>query len=288
MRTQKLDIRGLQIHIQEWGKVNSPKLLFVHGWMDCGASFKHLMPKLTQYFHVIAPDLRGFGESEHDPTGYWFPDYLADLDEIIHHVCPNEKINIVGHSMGGNIALMYAGIKTDKVNKVMSLEGIGLPATTPKDALSKYQQWMQQTILAEPTKVYPNSTALKNSIRQVNPSLSEDVILELVDLWGKPLDEKGAYILKHDHKHRNANPIRYNFADILEIWKAVEAETALVMATDSIFYNKLGQQDDRLLKMKETLNIKAEHYYEIHNCNHMLHLEQPEVTADIVIDFFLT
>ena len=285
MRTQTLDIRGLKINVQEWGDSNSAKLFMLHGWMDCGASYKYMMPLLAEDFHVIAPDLRGFGESEHDPAGYWFPDYFADLDCLLDHFSPHERVNIVGHSMGGNIVLMYAGIRADRVNRAMSLEGIGLPPSTPKDALSKYQQWMQQTKVDEPSKIYPNSNMLKHSIYKGNPSLPDHIIEELADIWGKPIGDDGAYVLKHDHKHRNTNPVRYNFEDTLEIWKAVEAKVALVMATDSIHYLKWGS-NGRIDEMKEALRIAPEHYYEIHNCNHMLHLEQPEATAKVVLAFF--
>ena len=185
MKTQKLNIRGLQIHVQEWGDVGKPKLVMLHGWMDCGASFQYMMPSIIDQYHVIAPDLRGFGESQHDPNGYWFPDYFADLDQLLAHFCPDDPVNIVGHSMGGNIALIYAGIRPERIKKVMSLEGIGLPPTSASDAVDKYRQWIRQVAAEEQNKIYPNINLLRHSIYKGNPSLPDHIIEDLSELWGE-------------------------------------------------------------------------------------------------------
>jgi pimeloyl-ACP methyl ester carboxylesterase len=286
MRTEKLNLRGLQINVQEWGEAGNPKLFMLHGWMDCGASYKYMMPSLADRFHVIAPDLRGFGESEHDLNGYWFPDYFADLEFLLNYYSRVDPVDLVGHSMGGNIALMYAGIRPDRVKRVMSLEGIGLPPSEPSDAVGKYRQWLKQTVANETSKIYPNANLLKHSIYKGNPSLPDHIIEELADLWGKPVGDEGAYMLKHDHRHRNTNPVRYNLDDIREIWSAVTAQTALVMATESMFYKKWGN-NGRIDEIMTTLRIAPQNYYEVSNCNHMLHLEQPEATAEVIRKFFV-
>jgi pimeloyl-ACP methyl ester carboxylesterase len=162
LRTTKLDIRGLLTHVQEWGEPSSPKLFILHGWMDCGATFKYMMPHLSDHFHVIAPDLRGFGETEKSPEGYWFPEYFADLEVLLSHYAPTGRVNLAGHSMGGNIVLMYAGIQPDRVARVLSLEGLGLPPSEPKDAVGKYRQWMTQVLSDEPSKIYPNINRLRH------------------------------------------------------------------------------------------------------------------------------
>lgn len=285
MKSQKLDIRGLQTNVQEWGEPGSPKLFMLHGWMDCGATYQYMMPHLAEHYHVIAPDLRGFGETEHVPTGYWFPDYLADLDVLLNHYAPHGRVDLLGHSMGGNIVLMYAGVKPERVGRVLSLEGIGLPPSEPAAAPEKYQQWMREILSNEPSKVYPNANMLKHSIYKGNPSLPEHIIEDLAELWGRPVGEDGAMMLKHDHKHRYTNPIRYNVDDAEAIWKCITAKTGLVVAEESILYKKFGAMG-RLDQVKQVLGIAPEHYYLVKNSNHMLHMEQPEETANCVRDFF--
>lgn len=286
MRSSNLNVRGLEYSIKEWGDVGSPQLFLLHGWMDCAATFGYLMPKIAERFHVIAPDLRGFGDSEHATNGYWFPDYFADLDFILDHYAPQGKVNLIGHSMGGNIVVMYAGIRPERVDRVLSLEAIGAFATEPKDAVSKYRQWMTEVSSPQEPRVYPHPNMLKSSIYKGNPQLPDHIIEDLADLhWGKPVGDSGAVTLKHDHKHRFANPVRYSLEDTQEIWKEVSAKVGLVMATDSYMYKGFGDAG-RLDQFKETLRIAPEDYYEIQGCGHMLHLEQPERTAEIVLEFF--
>ena len=284
MKTDTLDIRGLDYHVQEWGQADQPTLILLHGWMDCGATFKYVADHLSSRFHVVAPDLRGFGRTQH-AQGYWFPDYFADLEEILDYYTPDQPAHIVGHSMGGNIALMYAGIRPERVARVLSLEALGMAPTTSADAPVRYRTWLREILSGEPSKVYPNVTALKMSIAKGNPSLSENMIEELVELWGEPFGEDGAYRLKHDHKHRYANPVRYNFDDVVEVWREITARVGVVMAAESGMYkglNKVGRIDEA----KEVLRIAERDYYLVQNSAHMLHLEQPQVTAECILEFF--
>ncbi len=284
MKTTTLMVRGLRTNIQEWGNPDNPTLVLLHGWMDCGATFKYMAQYLSQDYYLVAPDLRGFGDTEH-ADGYWFPDYLADLHVLLEHYSPTQKVHLVGHSMGGNIVGMYAGIQPDRVARALILEGIGLPPTKPKDAPKKYRQWMSEILSDEPSKVYPNVDALKNSIAAVNPSLSASMVDDLAQLWGKPFGDDGQMQLKHDHKHRYTNPIRYNYDDMAEIWKEVTATVGLVMANDSWMYQRFTESG-RIEQAKTLLDIKDNHYWVVERAGHMLHIEQAQQTAQCVREFF--
>ena len=85
-------IRGLDYHVRSWGEADAPKLFMLHGWMDVGASFQFLVDALQRDWHVIAPDWRGFGLSEWSADGYWFADYIADLDALLDHFTPGEPV----------------------------------------------------------------------------------------------------------------------------------------------------------------------------------------------------
>ncbi|MBT8115336.1 MAG: alpha/beta hydrolase [Arenicella sp.] len=283
--TNKLDVRGLQYHIQEWGDPANPTLLMLHGWMDCGASFKFMAPYLTDHFHIVAPDLRGFGETQHAQNGYFFPDYFADLEVIVNYYSPQSAIRLVGHSMGGQIALMYAGIRPDRVSQLLSLEAIGLPPTASTDAPVRYRDWMNQILSDEPSKVYPNIDFLKQSIHKGNPSLSSAMIDELAELWGRAVGDEGAVTLKHDHAHRYTNPVRYQHDDVLEVWKQIGARVGLVMALNSSMYKRFATPQ-RLQQVKQVLRISEADYFLVEDSHHMLHLEQPAQTADCVLKFF--
>ena len=107
-----IDIRGLRYHIRSWGDNDAPKLFMLHGWMDVSASFQFTVDALKGDWHVLAPDWRGFGLTDWAPADYWFPDYVADLDVLLNLLSHDEPATIVGHSMGGNIAGLYAGARS--------------------------------------------------------------------------------------------------------------------------------------------------------------------------------
>lgn len=288
MNSKKINIRGLNYHIQEWGDSSKPLLVLLHGWMDCGATFKFISEHLIDQYYLVAPDWRGFGQSDH-AQGYWFADYFADLEKILDHYAPNHTpnyaANLVGHSMGGNIALMYAGIHPHRVNKVLSLEALGMAPTESVESPEKYRRWMREITSEEPSKVYPNFDTLCHSVHKGNPTLAPEIIIELATMWGQAYGDQGAYRLKHDHAHRYTNPVRYNFDDVLQVWQEVTAKVGLVMARDSSFFKRFAQFG-RIDQAKTVLNIAPSDYFELEQCGHMLHIEQPEATANCILEFF--
>ncbi len=287
-RSKYINIRGLQYHVQSWGDPKLPTLIALHGWMDCGASFAYIASELEQQFHIIAPDLRGFGDTEHCSQGYWFPDYIADLDALVDLYSPNEPINLLGHSMGGNIVLMYAGIRPERVSNVISLDALGIANTSPEDSPQKYRQWLQQSSSLKKQKTYANLAEFEHAIQTNNPTLSVDVIQFLANSWSKPIKDDPSSeqrILKHDRKHRHTNPIRYNHDDIFAMWKQITANICLIMASDSSLYKKY-LSSGRLDGTIKALDIPEKNCYIVQGCQHMLHLEKPTTTAKYIRQFF--
>ena len=144
-RSEFLTIRGLRTHVRHWGREGAPKLFMAHGWMDMSASFQFVVDALQGDWHVIAHDWRGFGLSERSGNDtYWFPDYFADLEAILDHYSPDAPVNLLGHSMGGNIVSVYAGVRPERIAKLINLEGFGLPATRPEQAPGRYAKWLDE------------------------------------------------------------------------------------------------------------------------------------------------
>lgn len=142
-RSRFVKVRTLDVHVHEWGDPSlvtpeRPPVVMVHGWMDVGASFQFVVDALQQDRYVIAPDWRGFGLTHGPATdSYWFGDYLGDLDLLLDAMnlgTPEQPIDLVGHSMGGNIVMTYAGVCPKRIRTLVNLEGFGMPRTDPKDA----------------------------------------------------------------------------------------------------------------------------------------------------------
>ena len=157
-RSEFVPIRGLNYHVQIWGNPTGttsllPPLVLLHGWMDVAASYQFMVDALSSAFAegrtVIAPDWRGFGKTASAQPGskadnYWLPDYLADVDFLLDHYVGAQAIDLVGHSMGGNVAMIYAGVRPERIRKLVNLEGFGLGATEPGQAPGRYAKWMNE------------------------------------------------------------------------------------------------------------------------------------------------
>src|SRR5215218_3000205 len=111
LTSHRVSLRGLEHQVLTWGDARAPKLFLLHGWMDVGASFQFLVDAFRGDWYAIAPDLRGFGRSAWQPQGYWFQDYVADLEALIDAFAKNESVTLLGHSLGGNIVTIYAGVR---------------------------------------------------------------------------------------------------------------------------------------------------------------------------------
>src|SRR5687767_4736920 len=108
------EIRGLRYHVRRWPasstSAGARKVVLLHGWMDVSASFQFLVDALRGDWDVYAPDWRGYGLTDRGRSDcYWFADYIADLDCLLEAIESDQAVNLVGHSLGGNVACMYAG-----------------------------------------------------------------------------------------------------------------------------------------------------------------------------------
>lgn len=145
--SQFVSIRNLDYHVQVWGEPGPGKvpLVMVHGWMDVAASYQFMVDAFSEDHYIIAPDWRGYGRTQAPlADNYWFPDYLADLDFLLDHYAPGQQVNLVGHSMGGNVVMLYGGVRPERIRRLVNLEGFGMPATIAAQAPGRYATWMDE------------------------------------------------------------------------------------------------------------------------------------------------
>ncbi|MGB8338330.1 MAG: alpha/beta hydrolase [Burkholderiales bacterium] len=276
-------VRGLRYHVHLWGDATLPKLFLFHGWMDVGASFQFLVDAFKQDWHVIAPDWRGFGLSEWPQDGYYFPDYIGDMDAILHHYSPNEPVNLIGHSMGGNVAGLYAGARPEKVKKLIALEGFGLPRTAPDKAPGRYTKWLDELRETQSFRPYKNFTEVAQRLQKTNPRLPDDKAAFLARHWSHALTN-GDVVLNSDPRHKTSNPILYRIEEAFACWDAITAPTLWVIADETDLIAKWIKEDDATFALRK----KPMKYYSeaiIKNAGHMLHHDQPEALAEIIEQF---
>ena len=187
-QSQYITIRGLRYHVRSWGAPTSPRLFMLHGWMDVSASFQFLVDALPSHWDVFAPDWRGYGLSDWGKSDcYWFPDYLADLDALLEHISPQAPIDLVGHSLGGNVACLYAGVRPARIRRLVNLEGFGMPATQPEQAPGRYARWLDELGERKGFRPYADFAALAERMQQNNPRLTRERAEFLARHWGREM-----------------------------------------------------------------------------------------------------
>jgi pimeloyl-ACP methyl ester carboxylesterase len=280
-----LEIRGLRYHCRTWGPPQAPLMVLLHGWMDVGASFQFLVDSFQHEWRVVAPDWRGFGESARTASdSYWFPDYHADLERILAHFSPHQPVNLVGHSMGGNVACIYAGVRPERIRRLVNLEGFGMAPTQPEDAPKRYARWLDELAEGASLRDYPSYQALAERLRKTNPRLTEDRAAFLARHWGGPGAE-GRVVLRGDPAHKIVNPMLYQIDEAQACWRRITAPVLWVtgLETQSVGFMKLSAAD--LQARKACFANLTEQVVE--GAGHMMHHDQPEALAALLEAFLL-
>ncbi|HVE90516.1 MAG TPA: alpha/beta hydrolase, partial [Burkholderiaceae bacterium] len=217
-RSRFIDVRGLRYHLREWGNADRT-LIMLHGWMDVSASFQFVVDALGGDWRVVAPDWRGFGRTDRARADcYWYPDYLADLECVLDDVVGSEPALIVGHSMGGNVALMYAGARPQRMRAVVNLEGFGLQPTHPEQAPGRFAQWIDQLKQGAALRDYASREEVAARLMKNNPRLSVERAAFLAHHWSES-DEAGRFRVAGDPAHRIVNPTLYRIDEVLACWR---------------------------------------------------------------------
>lgn len=298
-RSLFVPIRGLRCHVMAWGDPSmvtpeAPPLVLVHGWMDVGASFQFVVDALDALGeaggpprYVIAPDWRGFGLSESAPAGsptdtFWFPDYLGDLDALLRSpglgLQHEPAVDLVGHSMGGNVVMLYAGIRPERIRRLVNLEGFGLPQSHPAQAPRRYAQWLDQ--LREPAALrdYDSLDAVASRLRKTNPRLRPDFADWLAPHWSKR-NAAGRFEILGDPAHKHVNPLLYRKEEVMACWAKITAPVLWVEGDETDVTKWWGDRFPRadFEARLEVVPLLRRHL--LSPCGHMLHHDQPEALA---------
>ena len=283
-RHETLRVRGLDMHLTRWGPEPSGSalpVLLLHGWLDSGATFQFMVDAMQRDRPLVALDWRGFGRSEWPQQGYWFPDYLGDLDAVLERLSPSAPACLVGHSMGGNIACSYAGIRPERVRCVVNLEGFGLPRTAPEQAPARMRKWLDQLKGRAERKDYASFEELAGIIRFRYPRFSVAQAAFVAAAWGK-LDAGGRVLLAGDPRHHWVNPILYKREDAEACWRELRAPLLMLVGEASDHLAKLGADGTTAAFRAIFPHIEIAR---IAGAGHMLHIEKPDLVAPLVEAF---
>ncbi len=277
-----LDLRGVRYHVRQWGRPSAPRLFLLHGWMDVAASFQFLVDSLARDWHVIAPDWRGFGLSARQHGPYWFPDYSADLELLLDHYSPDEPARLVGHSMGGNIACLYAGARPQRVARLATLEGFGLRASDPALAPARLATWLDQLKSGAHFRDYTNRAEVVQRMMRDNPRLNAEQVAFLAEQFTEA-SAQGGYRYAADPFHKLMNPVPYRLEEAQACWRAITAPVLWVAARDSNIMKAFeGHEADYAARLACFRNVRE---VVMQDCGHMMHHDQPQQLAAILEGF---
>lgn len=278
VRHETLQIRELALHLQRWPGGDGLICLLLHGWMDAGATFQFLVDALPANWVLIAPDWRGFGRSAWSSGNYYFQEYLADLDALVTTLSPDQPVWLLGHSMGGNVACLYAGIRPDRVVRLISLEGLGLPPTRPDSAPFHYRSWLREQAAPMHRRVYPTWSALITRLQRSNPRLPADHAAFIAQAWAE--DSPQGPRLRADPRHRARSPVPYRLDEARACWRRIQAPTLWVLGTESPFARL-----DPALMAENRACFGSLWETRLVGCGHMMHHERPQAVAKAIMDF---
>ena len=252
--------------------------------MDVAASFQFMVDALRQQpgwteRPIAALDWRGFGQTP-GPTGadcYYFPDYLGDLDAVVHALSPDHPIDLLGHSMGGNVVTMYAGARPSKIRRLVNLEGFGMPATSPDEAPDRYTRWLDELRTPMQLKSYDSLEGVAGRLRANNPRIRPDRALWLAQHWAR--EEGGRWVINADPAHKRVNPLLYRVEEVKALWARITCPVLVIEGLQTEYFALFGgryTREEFLTRAEAMADWRLEG---LDDAGHMLHHDQPEALA---------
>jgi pimeloyl-ACP methyl ester carboxylesterase len=272
-----------RIALLRWGPPDPAPIFLLHGWMDCGAAWQLLVDQLPEEWPLLAIDWPGYGQSARQAGHYWFPEHLAELDWLLGEFSPDQPARIIGHSMGGTIASMYAGARPERIAWLVNMEGIGMPELPPAELPALIAGWLGDLRTPPLARRYRDLEELVVALQRANPCLPMAHARFLATAWTRPMD--GGFEMLADPRHQLRSPMRYTRAELEACWARVRAPQLLLYGEQSghsrrVLDTELPMQ---LRKIMPALSIKS-----ISKAGHLMPYEQPEQVARAIVQFAAT
>lgn len=283
-KTRTLPLRGLDYHLRIDGADGGPIMLLLHGLFDTGASFQPLIGALRELglhdYCFVAPDWRGHGDSGPARDGYWFPDYLGDLDALVAELSAHRPVALVGHSMGGQVASMYAGARPDAVSHLIALDSLNVPDAPPDATAGRYRKWLDALRTPLQPRRYATLADMVERIARRYPELAPETHLFLAETWTRETAD-GGFALASDPRHRWPFPYGFRLAEAMALWREVQAPTLWIEAEHGPTRDWLTAAD----MARRHACFRIFKHETVSDCGHMLHLQAPRAVAESMAQF---
>lgn len=264
-RSESYESQRVTLHYDVWGDGDKPAMMLIHGGQDHSRNWDFVARQLVDRYTIYVPDLRGHGDSGWAIGGmYSIPEFTLDIATLANRI--EGPLTMIGHSLGGAIALQYGGTFPDKVTKLVSVEGWGPPLQDHKPAHRRMREWidhMHDMETRQPRR-YESVEAATKRMMQANPHLSAEMARHLTK-HGANRNEDGSYSWKFDNYVRIRSPYEFNMQEAMVIWSQIRAPTLLIKGSESwaVDPDATGRAD--VIAGHETVIIKDAGHWVYHD-----------------------
>ncbi|MGH0028299.1 MAG: alpha/beta fold hydrolase [Myxococcota bacterium] len=273
----------LRLHYVDWGNPDKPLLLLVHGGRDHARSWDWVARALRDHFHVVAPDLRGHGDSAWAVgSGYALTDFVLDIAQLVEAL-DEDPVTIIGHSLGGAVSLMFTGTFPEKVGRLVAIEGLGPPPAVLRETVGvpgwkRVRDWVErmQKLAARKPRHYPSIDAAAARMQEANPFLSPEQARHLT-IHGVARNEDGTYSWKFDNYVHAFSPIRLTLDEVDEQRARITCPVLLVRGTES--WASDPAKDGRMAPFQDARSVNVE------GAGHWVHHDRLDVFLGHVREF---
>ena len=271
----------LKLHYVDWGNHDRPLAIMVHGGRDHARSWDFIALELRKHFHIVAPDLRGHGDSDWAIGGaYSITEHVLDLGQLIAALAPKEPVVLIGHSLGAGVVLQRTGVFPESVRSVVAIEGLGPPGAMLREtpAHERMQIWVDDmmALVQRKPREYETIEKAMERMHEANPHLSVELARHLT-IYGMRRNENGTFSWKYDNYTRATSPYLFNLRDAMDIWSRIRCPVLLVRGDTS--WAGDWERDGRLEAFR-THELRT-----IPNAGHWVHHDQPEAFLTAVREF---
>ncbi|MDO5687527.1 MAG: alpha/beta hydrolase [Neisseria sp.] len=277
-------LNGCRCYVRRWANPGGEKIILLHGWMDCSASFQFMVDALSDAWDIYALDWRGMGLSAHQAGGYYDRAVmLSDLSEWLLALSPHAPLHILGHSMGGMLAAQYAGVLPERVKSLIVAEGFGIedaPIAGGEKKVRRFLEELQRPQDFSPTGDYE---VFARKLMRRNPALSLDKALYLSHAL---LTEDASGSLQHraDARHKIPQPQPYRLEWASYFWKKITSPVLWVQGEHLPHNEYLNQIRDTLPQRHAAFGNPPVHT--LTGSGHMLQWEAPHKLAAVAEAFW--
>ena len=253
-------------------------VLLLHGYLDCGGTFAPLVRHLPDGLRVLAPDLRGHGESGRVPASCWyhFVDYVRDVRAVVDALHPGGRLVVLGHSMGGGVAVQFTGAYPAEVERLILVEGLGPPREDLSVGPARVARWVAELAAGpKPARGFASLEEAAARIARQNPAMATEQALEAATWLAE--EAGGGWRWRHDPWHRARTPQPYQPERYVAFVAAITAPVLLVTGGRSWY--RWDDLEERRAQIADRRRLHLE------SVGHMVHYEAPAVLGAAIGEF---